>query len=171
MIRGWQLVRSAWLDNSDGDAELVSQWTGGQSLESAYEAAVERADGIADRLRLEANAVERRSFLERGLQELDQALTAELAELQRATTQAATTQQEWVGLWAPLGIGAGNRQDMDESLDRIRRAASDAVTLRNLRTEATTQGAAIKRHMEDLRTVLAQIGESVAEGSEPRVNT
>ena len=162
--RGWQLVRSAWLDNSDGDTELVSQWTGGQSLESAYEAAVERADEIADRLRLEANAVERRSLLERGLQELDQALTAELAELQRATTQAATTQQEWVGLWAPLGIGAGNRQDMDESLDRIRRAGSDAGTLRNLRTEATTKGAAIKRHMEDLRTLLAQIGESVTEG-------
>ena len=160
--QGWQMVRSAWLD-SDGDAEMVSRWTGGKSLESAYEAAVEQADEIADRLRLEANAVERRSLLERRLQELDQALTAELAELQRATTQAATTQQEWVGLWASLGIGPGNRQDMDESLDRIRRAASDAVTLRNLRTEASTQGAAIKRHMEDLRTLLAQFGENLAE--------
>ena len=142
---------------------MVSRWTGGQSLESAYEAAVERADEIADRLRLEANAVERRNLLERRLQELDQALTAELAELQRATTKAATTQQEWVALWAPLGIGAGNRQDMDESLDRIRRAGSDAVTLRNLWTEASTQGAAIKRHIEDLRNLLAQFGESIAE--------
>ena len=160
--QGWQLVRSAWLD-SDGDAEMVSRWTGGQSLESAYETAVERADEIADRLRLEANAVERRSLLERRLQETEQALTAELAELQRATTQAATTQQKWVGLWAPLGMAAGTRQDMDESLDRIRRAAIDAVTLRNLRTEASTQGAAIKRHMEDLRTFFAQFGESITE--------
>ena len=160
--QGWQLVRSAWLD-SDGDAEMVSRWTGGQSLESAYETAVERADEIADRLRLEANAVERRSLLERRLQETEQALTAELAELQRATTQAATTQQKWVGIWAPLGMAAGTRQDMDESLDRIRRAATDAVTLRNLRTEASTQGAAIKRHMEDLRTLLAQFGESITE--------
>ena len=81
------LVRSAFLDD-DGDAEMVSRWTEGQTLESAYEAAVEQADEIADRLRLEASAVERR------LQEIDQARTAELAELQRATTQAATTQQK-----------------------------------------------------------------------------
>ena len=80
-------MRSAFLDD-DGDAEMVSRWTEGQSLESAYEAAVEQADEIADRLRLEASAVERR------LQEIDQARTAELAELQRATTQAATTQQK-----------------------------------------------------------------------------
>ena len=160
--QGWQLVRSAWLD-SDGDAEMVSRWTGGQSLESAYEAAVTRVDEIADRLRLEASAVERRSLLERRLQEIDQTLTAELAELQRATTQAATTQQQWVDLWTPLGIGAGNRQDMDESLDRIRRAASEAVTLRSFRAEASTQGAAIERHLQDLQTLLAQFGESIVE--------
>ena len=160
--QGWQLVRSAWLDD-DGDAEMISRWTEGQSLESAYEAAVEQADEIADRLRLEANAVERRSLLERRLQEIDQALTAELDQLQRATAQAATTQQKWVGLWAPLGIGAGNRQDMDESLVRIRRAASDAVTLRDLRAEASTKGAAIERHLQDLRTLLTQVGESIAE--------
>ena len=52
---------------------------------------------------------------------------------------------------------------MDESLDRIRRAASEAVTLRSFRAEASTQGAAIERHLQDLQTLLAQLGESIVE--------
>ena len=161
--QGWQLVRSVWLAGN-GDTDAISQWADGKPLETAYEAAVEQADGIADRLRLEAGAVERRSLLERQLAEVDHAFEAGSAELERASAEAATAQQQWVGIWAPLGLEVRSRQEMDELLDRIRRAAGDATILRSLRAEASTQAAAIERHLQDLRTLLAQLGESATEG-------
>jgi uncharacterized protein YhaN len=161
--QGWQLVRSVWLDG-DGDTAAISQWTEGKPLETAYEAAVEQADEIADRLRLEAGAVERRSLLERQLEEIEHAFAAESAELERASAEAAAAQQQWVGIWVPLGLEARSRQEMDELLDRIRRAAGDATSLRSLRAEASTQGAGIERHLQDLRTLVAQLGESATEG-------
>ncbi len=159
---GWRLVRAAWL-GGEADDEVRARWTEGAPLDAAYEVSVERADSISDRLRHDASAVERRSLFERDLKMIESALVTQSEELEGARAKAEAARQGWTELWAPLGVEAGGRQEMDDLLDRLRHAAADAATLRGLDTEASAQQAAIERHRRDLCVLLVGLGEEIGE--------
>lgn len=159
---GWRLVRAAWLDG-EADGEVHARWTEGVPLDRAYEVSVDRADGISDRLRRDASAVERRSLLERDLEMIESALGTQSEELEGARAKAEAAQHGWTELWAPLGIEAGGRQEMDDIFDRLRQAAADAAALRGLDTEASAQQAAIGRHQRDLCLLLVGLDGEIGE--------
>jgi hypothetical protein len=152
---GWKLVRGAWLENVSLDAQ-VDAWSDGQTLDRAYEAAVGMADEIADRLRREAEAVERRANLE-GQTAVKIGLIEEntrLIEERRGEHAAAV--DLWCKLWEPLGVEAGSRAEMDEFLARARDMAADSVALRDLDGKAAVLSATIGRCADDLRGLLRE---------------
>ena len=152
---GWKLVRGAWLENVSLDAQ-VDAWSDGQTLDRAYEAAVGMADEIADRLRREAEAVERRANLE-GQTAVKIGLIEENTRLieERRGEHAAAVDM-WCKLWEPLGVEAGSRAEMDEFLARARDMAADSVALRDLDGKAAVLSATIGRCADDLRGLLRE---------------
>ena len=159
---GWRLVRAAWLDGGIDEGVLI-RWTEGVPLDTAYEVSVKTADGIADRLRRDASAVERRRLLERDLEATAGALATQSEELKGARAKVKAAWQEWTELWVPLGVEAGGRQEMDDLLDRLRLAAADATALRGLDTEASAQQTAIGRHQRDLCLLFVGLGEDTGD--------
>jgi len=152
---GWKLVRTAWLESAPLDAQ-VEVWSDGQTLDRAYEDAVSMADDIADRLRREAEAVERRTNLE-GQTAVKIGLIEENARLieERRGVHAAALDL-WCKLWEPLGVEVGSRTEMDEFLARARDMAANAVSLRDLDGKVAELSATIQRCVDDLRSLLRE---------------
>lgn len=159
---GWRLVRAAWLQGGADEAAL-GRWTEGVPLDAAYEASVDRADGISDRLRRDASAVERRILLERDIESIDGDLAAQATKLEGARANARAAGEEWAEIWRPLRVEPRGRPEMSDLLDRLRHAGADAVTLRALDAEASAQQAAIGRHQGDLCQLLTGLGDEQVE--------
>jgi uncharacterized protein YhaN len=159
---GWRLVRAAWLQGGADEAAL-GRWAEGVPLDAAYEASVERADDVSDRLRRDASAVERRILLERDIESIDGDLAAQATKLEGARANTSAAREEWAGIWRSLRVEPHGRQEMSDLLDQLRHAAADAVTLRALDAEESAQQAAIGRHQSDLCQLLAGLGEEQVE--------
>jgi uncharacterized protein YhaN len=160
---GWQLVRGVWIDGS-ADREAVDTWSNGLSLENAYEAAVGGADEVADRLRAEANAVERRMSLERQLEEIDGRLVAGRQELDVAQADRDDDESSWTQLWETVGIVPESRGAMEKWRDDFRDCAQQSVETRRLAAEIGGLDETIARHQTDLVSSLASVGKQPPDG-------
>lgn len=160
---GWRLVRGVWIDGSV-DPEAVETWSSGESLENAYEAAVGGADDVADRLRDEANAVERRASLERQLEEIDSRLVTGREELDGAGADRDDAESSWVQLWETVGIVPEPRGAMEKWRDDFRDCAQQAVEARRLAAEIGGLDETIARHQMDLVSSLAAAGRQSPDG-------
>lgn len=160
---GWRLVRAIWIDGSE-EAEAVAKWAAGEPLETAYEVAVREADEVADRLRDDANAVERRASLEKQLEEIDGRLAAQREKL--ASARAAMDQREtsWTQLWEAVGIVADSRESMEKWRDDFRDCAQLSLEARRLAAEIESNDASIARYRNDLVTTLASLATPPSEG-------
>ena len=159
---GWYLVRAAWLENASHD-DQVRDWTEGKPLAQAYETAVEKTDQIADRLRREAEAVERRASLEQ--QGADKRTSIDQhAHVIKARQEAHDYALErWRELWAPLGIEAGSRAAMDGFMAKARELATDAANLRGHEGSLAHQRGKIQRCIHDLRGLLHEVADKPAD--------
>ena len=154
---GWLLVRGVWLHESD-DAEAMIAWSEGRPLEEAYEASVRGADDVADRLRDDANAVERRALLERQLEDIDGRLEVRGAELGRARDASADSESAWIQLWEPIGIVPRSRESMEKWRDDFRDCSIQSAEARRLAGEIADLDDTIARQRMDLLASLTSLG-------------
>ncbi|MBK7322590.1 MAG: AAA family ATPase [Candidatus Microthrix sp.] len=154
---GWNLIRGAWLDGAQ-DKAASDLWSAGRPLPEAYEAAVVDSDEIADRLRREAEAVERRASLEGQIA----ALEAEAAEHQTEREDARGRPGFGGGqMGGPLGTPRrpGGRPGRHGGLvDDFRTCAQQSEKARTLDGQIIDLGKTITRHRTDLMTSLANAG-------------
>ena len=154
---GWHLIRDAWLGDAP-EEEATNAWSAGRPLPDAYEAAVVESDEIADRLRREAEAVERRALLESKIT----ALEAEVAECrtERETLVVArdSAAAEWAALWEPHGVTAGDPVEMETWYDDFRVCAKQSEEARSHDGRIADLDATIARHRTDLTTSLTATG-------------
>lgn len=155
---GWHLIRAAWLDNATQD-DLVAAWSGGQSLDRVYEAAVTESDDIADRLRRDAEAVERRALLEQQLADKRTAIDQHVSVLDARNAEHETAVTQWRELWAAMGVEAAGRAAMDEFLATARDLGTQAANLRTLETTLAERHSTIRRCASDLRGLLGELGD------------
>ncbi|MEX2253677.1 MAG: hypothetical protein WD649_05940, partial [Thermoleophilaceae bacterium] len=160
---GWRLVRGVWIDGS-ANPEAVETWSNGESLEDAYEAAVGGADEVADRLRDEANAVERRTSLERQLEETDGHLVTGRQELDGARAGRDDAESSWAQLWETVSIVPESRGVMEKWRDDFRDCAQQSVEARRLAAEIGGLDETIARHQMDLVSSLASVGKQPPDG-------
>lgn len=119
---GWQLLRRQWLDQEDVTEESLA-YEPNQPLAEAYEGYVQEADGIADRLRREADRVAGAA----ALRSQGEMLQDKLTDL---TVKTATLQQRqqrldisWQALWQPVGITPLSPKEMSgwlAAMDKLR---------------------------------------------------
>ncbi|MCP3975338.1 MAG: AAA family ATPase [bacterium] len=160
---GWRLIRGTWLGESN-DVDGVSAWADGRPLQDAYEAAVEGADDVADRLRREASAVEQRASFELRLEALADDLEKRKEDLERECAAAGEADAAWAQLWEPFGITQQSPTDMEIWHDGYKASAQRSEECRTLEAEIVELEATITRHRSDLIASLTSAGEPPPEG-------
>ena len=126
--RGWQSVRTVWLEGEDVDPDFMAAFPGSSDLAGAYEKSVARADNTADVLRDDADAVARAEALRTDIQHQKESLKEIKAHQQRLSKDRAALWSRWEELWKPLGIDPLTPREMaawSGRAEELRRKASD----------------------------------------------
>lgn len=161
---GWRLVRGI-LTGEPPEAELVRHWKKDLTLPEAYEAAVGDADEIADRLRTEAGAVERRAALEQAVAKLDEQRTFLDKELTAATSSVVAGNEAWIDLWAPIGVEPKQPAGMEGWHAQYQACADASRKIRVHRGELTILDRAISRDRADLIATMSPFKSVIAPDS------
>lgn len=161
---GWQLVRAAWLGEAPPEAQ-VELWTEGQPLDVTFESDVKRTDEIADRLRHDAESVERRALLEQQIVDKHASIALQVETIAAGEVDHMAAMEYWSELWAPLGVEARSRLEMDEFLATARDTATAARTLRTMEGSLAEQRSRIQRCIIDLRGLLDEVGDTPPDSS------
>ena len=154
---GWHLIRGVWLDDAP-EKPATNAWSEGRSLPDAYEAAVLESDDVADRLRREAEAVERRASLEAQIATLDDEVAEYRTQREDLVTERSSAAAEWAALWEPHGVTARNPADMETWHENFRACAQQSEEARGLDGQIADLNATITRHRTDLTTALTATG-------------
>jgi hypothetical protein len=139
----WRQLESAW----DGAAPPAAE-------KLRYFGAIEHADQIADRLRLDADRVARAESITSELAELEQnklELSAKRGELEQ---QAAALGAEWSALWKPLGLEPKTPREMRGWLGAFARLIAASETWDERRRELERASELAARHQATLGRAL-----------------
>ena len=157
--QGWQHVRAAWLESAPLEAAAV-EWAASEPLDRAFENAVGTADEVADRLRREADAVQRRAALEHAIAGRQAQIDLAAEQLIECHKRVDRALGQWNELWTPTGITPGTRSATDEFTLLVRDLAADSVNLRKLDVALELQREAIARNTADIAVHLREIDET-----------
>jgi uncharacterized protein YhaN len=165
---GWQLLRRRWLGNEDVTSESLA-YAPDQPLDVVYEGYVGQVDGIADRLRREADRVATAAAL-RAQVESQQELLANFAESSAALSlRQEKLEAAWIALWHAIGISPLSPQEMGgwlASMDKLRYKAGDILNkeeeiIRVLQQRQTLRQA-IVTELHNLNVQAIPCGETLA---------
>lgn len=152
--QSWTQVRRAWLDGViDIDPHDLAQ---------AFEANVQAADRIADRLRGEAESVASKAKLMAQQQEEQKRVGELKAEATKARVALESLGESWRGVWTPLGIEPLTPREMRswsaQHADLVRLAA----TGRQQRMDVRQLQTLIDSHRQELNECLTRLRAPVA---------
>jgi len=147
--RGWALVRFAWLDGKRDEAAEAAL-DPPLPLEQAYEKSVLNADGVADRMRREAERVAHKAGLlaDRRLQEeRAEDVSREIGLLE---ARRKDLKEEWTSRWAPAGVVPISPREMRAWMVNVKELTRKAAEVRKLDGQAKK----IAEEIEGSRSVL-----------------
>ena len=158
--RGWALVRSAWLDGKRDEAAEAA-FDPPLPLEQAYEKSVLNADGVADRMRREAERVAHKAGLlaDRSLQEeRAEDVTREIGLLEG---KRKDLEKEWMSRWAPAGIVPISPREMRAWMVSLKELTRKAAEVRKLDSQTQKISEEIEGSRNALLDRLAALGEPI----------
>ena len=163
--RGWALIRSAWLEgNRDEAAEAVLDPP--LPLDKAYEKSVLNADGVADRMRREAQSVARKVELlaARKLQEeRAEGISREIGLLE---AKQKDIDKVWTARWTPAGIIPLSPREMRAWMAGLKDLTRRAAEIRKLEGQTGKIAAEIEECRSAVLNRLAALKEKAPpEGS------
>ena len=161
--RGWALVRSAWLDGKRDEAAEAAL-DPPLPLEQAYEKSVVNADGVADRMRREAERVAHKAGLlaDRRLQEeRAEDVSREIGLLEG---KAKGLEKEWMSRWAPAGIVPISPREMRAWMVSLKELTRKAAEVRKLDGQTGKISEEIGGSRNALLDRLARLGEPAPPG-------
>lgn len=137
---GWTAVKHRWLNGGPDDkveAGFLSGAGSSQPLDVAYEHAVQDADGIADRLRVEADRVQKKVLWVEQIAGSENKLEATRTGIEQAATARRSLDEEWRSVWAPASIKPLSPVEMLDWLETRRDVIEELRTAATLRRELT----------------------------------
>ena len=155
----WSLVKATWLDESPNEY-AANNWAAGRPLADAFETAVSETDEIADRLRREAEAVERRASLETQISTLEAEVDALRTSREALVAEHKLEAANWSAIWESVGVRPGNPAEMETWYDEFRACAKQSEQARGHVGILADLDTTIARHRADLVASLAAIGYS-----------
>jgi len=157
--QGWTHVRDAW---GDGKAPtvIIEAYDPEQPLTDAFETSMKKADDVSDRLRREAERVNRRADLKAEVERLD-GLRASLTEQRDgAEGRLKELNDEWKDLWSEIGITPLDPRSMRRWLNEYGEFVQAWDRLRESTLEAERLCTRIQEAREEIGSVLETLGEA-----------
>ena len=116
--QGWQLVKAAWLNKIDSsvDAEAFRE---GRPLAEAFEASLQAADAIADRMWQNATAVAQRQRLIDDVADLEARLQTCQGQRDALRNEHRLLWQSWSEAWTGSNLVPKTPAEMIEFVDRV----------------------------------------------------
>lgn len=155
---GWQLIRTALADRSapvdPAAKEFVEVVASGTDLPQAFQASIEKADVVADRLRHEADRVAEKASLTADRGERAEQLASEQENLSNAKEQLLRLQEQWKMQWTALNADPLPPREMRPWLRRQQSLTDKAQAIRTHASVVAEKSALV----DSLRTtVLKQL--------------
>jgi len=157
--QGWTHVRNAWQDGSKPDV-VIKAYDPEQPLADAFETSVKKADDVSDRLRREAERVNRRAGLKAEVERLDE-LRESLTERQAgAEGRLKELNEKWNDLWSEVGIAPQDPRSMRGWLGDYGEFVQAWDRLRESDMETERLSARIQGAREEVGGLLETLGEA-----------
>jgi len=163
--RGWQSVRTVWLEGGDVDHDFMAVFPDSRDLAEAYEKSAIKADNTADVLRDDADAVARAETLRTDIQDHKKNLKEIKTSQEALARKRAALWKKWEELWTPLGIDPLTPREMAAWSGRTVELKRNASDVRKQQTAADQLQADIERIKSDVETALEHINVNFSEKS------
>ena len=165
--QGWLLVRRTLEGGpiSEGDERaFIAAFGPADSLIGAYELSVRKADGLADRLRREADRIAKKAQLLSNIETCKKQYRhlKDLAEREGARLKEA--KQEWTELWKATGILPRSPREMRAWAQNQMVIQRQVSAIREHRAKIDELKARIEMHRQELGRCLGSIGSPSTEG-------
>ena len=134
--QGWTLIRTTLADGTVTGADTAAfcrQLGDAPGLPEAFETSMARADGIADRLRREADQVSRKALLASQGRQLEDRLQRLAEELNDTAGAEDACMARWQQIWSPMAVEPLSPTEMRVWVADMTRIAERVVELRALR--------------------------------------
>ena len=158
---GWQLAARR-LRGENVAEERVRDWTrevpGGEEkdLVDAYQSALARSDGIADRLRREAERVAAKARLSADRRAGNERLRQISEAAEQLEREEAEAKGQWVGVWREAAVEPGAPREMLQWVLEANSLMERSDALRLRRAEAEALQKEVDRHRKRLASVLSE---------------
>ncbi len=161
----WQLVRRTWREGWSGDDraadEFVGKYAPGGDLAQAFQASIDAADAIADRLRREADRVAEKARLTIDRQDVQCRLEEQKQSLASAAEALRQVQAQWRDQWKAVKIDLLSPREMRSWLTQQRSLAHTAEAIRKQRSAVEEVEAHMQSLQQDVYDRLESLGEPV----------
>jgi uncharacterized protein YhaN len=160
---GWHLIRRR-VEGNDPAEEDVQQFTAHfanhQALPDAFEASMEKADHISDRLRREAEQVSRKSMLAAQKAQAEKEYRETAARLDAVGAEQRMVAEQWEGVWAPSGIQPLTPAEMRAWL-------SDMTAIREKAADLALEKEKVAARTAAIETLKARLAAALDQGDVP----
>ena len=167
---GWQLVLRSWRDGATDleteSAEFIDRFAPAGDLAQAFQASVEAADQIGDRLRREADRVAEKAKLTADRQDLARRLDKQKEELKRLQDELERLHSRWRDEWTSLNIDPLSPREMRSWLNRQGALADAAAAGRKQRDKVESLDHSIQSQRSTLNKLLAELGQPASHDDE-----
>jgi uncharacterized protein YhaN len=160
--KGWQFIRDVWLEGLDR-ANETRKYAGESALETKYEACVQHADDLADRLRREAASVEKMAQLTAAHGQNTTSSQKLREEVCAARAAGEALRNQWTELWAE--IAPLPPREMRVWVQKQVRLVEQASALRDQGETSRELEKAIVSHSEAISKALESFEENPKEQS------
>ena len=156
--QGWKLIRCKYVDGVDPGV-AATEYAGDNDLPGVYEQAVLVADDVGDRLRLDAQRVQKRALLETQIQARHELLSGLDDKLSERATARAQLENDWQAVWNGIAGKVGTPKEMKEWLQRVEQLLQKAGQLDKARVEVHSLEATQTSHIKVLTAELEKLGQ------------
>jgi uncharacterized protein YhaN len=167
---GWALVRIT-IEGEDPDPGRVeafcNRFDGEPGLADAFRTGIEAADDIADRLRREADRVNRRATLVADQSRYTQQLEGVTLSEKRLAAEQAALLERWRRVWTPVEVSPLSVREMRSWASNMRDLQEKRADLGQRQAAADRIEETIARHRMNLRETLEPLREKRGANAEP----
>ena len=157
---GWRLLRRKWLDNQDVQAE-AKKYDSERPLPDAYESRMHAADDLADRLRREADRVQKLASLTANRDDCKYQTEEVMQQLSTCDALKTDVDTKWTELWKPCELEPQTPREMRRWLDDFEKLRDKIVQLEEIRGKTTDLISDRDTHIKDLARELQALGKII----------
>ncbi len=160
--QGWKFVRQGYIERTADPEKLAKEYIPKAGLPEAYEQAVQRADAVADGLRLDTERVAKHAIALERAAELSTAIAADEAKLTELDARQGKWREEWTDITSSLGVSIATVRELEEWLGERDGIVAGLGELGQRQREAEELQRALSAAREVLATGVGAYGVSVS---------